>query len=187
MATYLLVVDGTSGGTEFVAAARKLARRDLDAEFVLVAPATPPAFDVLLFEPRCTGTAYARFRSRRAKQRLLDAGLHIVAARLGNFDTVRAIEDSTRYTDYAAVVVETKPAFPLARMIHLDKRSRLARRFPNLRLICVPAHDVPLCQCVPRRSRQTHHDCVSLSRCRICDPGSLGPKVVTGTPRSSSS
>lgn len=143
MAKYLLVLDGTDGSPALVGAASELAERDPDAEFVLLAPATPLGLVDSLVVPWCDGRRYARYRVQRAQARLLDKGLRIVATRLGNFDTSRALEDSLRYTSYAAVVVEERPTSDLPRLLHVDTGSRLARRFRNVRLLYVVADRLP--------------------------------------------
>lgn len=144
MARYLLVLEGTDGGPEFVSTASKLAQADRDAEFVLLAPATPLGWMDSILVPWCNGPRYARYRSHRARARLLERGVRVASVRLGNFDPMRAVEDALRYTKYSAVFVETPPSIsPMAGLLRIDGFSRLARRFPEVRMVHVAANDFP--------------------------------------------
>lgn len=143
MARYLLVLEGTDGGPEFVSAAGQIARADPEAEFVLLAPAIPMGWMVSIVLPWCNGTRLARYRSQQAESRLREKGVRIVSARLGNFDPSRAVDDALRYTKYAAVLVETPPESPLMGWLRIDRFSRLARRFPAVRMLHVTCTDCP--------------------------------------------
>ncbi|MGH7485397.1 MAG: hypothetical protein ACREMY_07295 [bacterium] len=134
MAMYLLMLHDLDQSAELVVAADELQKEDRTAEFVLLVPATPvPTLDALL-EPSFSPTRFARRRAQRVRDRLLAAGLHLLATRLGNFDPVRAVEDALRFTNYAAVVVAT-PEHKLLHLVHCDLPCRLARRFPQTRVI----------------------------------------------------
>lgn len=133
LARYLLVLNNIDESSGLLAAATDLSRRDADAEFVLITPAAAPAFD-LLIEPRCSATRLAARRARRAREQLVAAGVNLVASRLGNFDPFRAIDDATRFSQYAAIVI----AAPERKLLHFmgcDLTCRIARRFSDIFVI----------------------------------------------------
>lgn len=136
MANYLLVLIDVDESPDLVAAGRELSEADPESEFVLLAPATPvPPLD-LLFDPRCTSMSFARRRAQRVQAQLLASGIHLRATRLGNFDPLRAVEDALRYASYSAIVVAA-PRHAFLHIIHSDVADRLARRFPQVRVISV--------------------------------------------------
>ena len=134
LANYLLVLIDVDESPELVDRARQLSAADPGAEFVLLAPATPPSPLDLLFSPSCTARRLASRRSQRVRPQLVEAGVRLVAARLGNFDPLCAVEDALRYTTYAALVVAT-PKHALLHLFHRDLACRIARRFPQVRVI----------------------------------------------------
>ena len=133
MARFLLVLHNTDEGDGLLAAARDLSSQDPGAEFVLITPAAAPAFD-LFIEPRCSPTRLAARRARRVRGQLVAAGVNLLASRLGNFDPFRALEDALRFSKYAAVVVAA-PEHRLLHLIHCDLACRLARKFPQTRVV----------------------------------------------------
>ena len=133
MARYLLVLHDVEDSAGLSAAANDLTHEDPGAEFVLLVPATAPAFDLFL-EPRCSATRFAARRARWVREQLLAAGINLVATRLGNFDPFRALEDALRFTEYAGVVIAA-PEHKLLHFIHLDLTCRLARRFGKTRVV----------------------------------------------------
>lgn len=133
MARYLLVLYDVDDGDGLLAAARDLSSEDPRAEFVLITPASAPAFDLFL-EPRCSPTRLAARRAWKVQDQLVAAGVNLVASRLGNFDPFRALEDALRFSEYAAVVVAT-PEHNLLHLIHCDLTCRMARRFRGAHLI----------------------------------------------------
>lgn len=133
MARYLLVLHNTEEGDGLLAAARDLSSQDPSAEFVLITPAAAPAFD-LFIEPPCSPTRLAARRARRVRSQLVAGGVNLVASRLGNFDPFQALEDALRFSEYAAVVVAA-PDHKLLHLIHCDLACRLARKFPQTRVV----------------------------------------------------
>lgn len=133
MARYLLVVHEVNERPELVEAARALAAEDSAAEFVLLVPATASALDLLL-EPHRSPIQFAARRAQEFREQLLDAGLTLVATRLGNSDPFRAMAYALAFSEYSAVVVAA-PRHNLLHHIHCDLACRLARRFPHTRVI----------------------------------------------------
>lgn len=133
---YLLVVSELDECPELVSSALGILRRDPEAKFVLLVPATPlPALDAL-FGEFTTPTRAARRRAQRMRTALQAARVPLAATRLGNRDPVRAVEDALRFSRYAAVVVAC-PARRLMHRLHLDLPCRLAARFPQTAFIHV--------------------------------------------------
>lgn len=134
LANYLLVLIDVDESPELVARARELSAADPVAEFVLMAPATPPSPLDLLFEPACTARRLASRRSQRVRDQLIAAGVRVVAARLGNFVPMRAVEDALRFSNYSALVVAA-PKHALLHLLHRDLGCRIARGFPQVMVI----------------------------------------------------
>lgn len=134
MANYLLVLIDVDESPELVARARELSAADPEAQFVLLAPATPPSPLDLLFEPSCSARRLASRRSQRVRDQLIGAKVRVVAARLGNFVPIHAVEDALRFTEYSALVIAA-PRHALLHLLHCDLCCRIARRFPQVRVI----------------------------------------------------
>lgn len=133
MARYLLVLYDVEDSHNLVATACSLSAVDPAAEFVLITPAAAPAFDQFI-EPRCSATRIAARRARRTQDQLVDAGVNLIASRMGNFDPFRALEDALRFSEYAAVVIAA-PEYKLLHFMHCDLPCRLARKFPQTRVL----------------------------------------------------
>ena len=137
MAKYLLVAHQTAESEELLAAARELARRDTDAEFVLLVPATPVG-NLLVWEEGATAEVAQR-RAASARARLGDNGLRVTDARTGDPDPMAAIGDEMNAgRRYDVIVVSTLPA-GISRWLRLDLLSRIRRNFPRERVIHVEA------------------------------------------------
>src|SRR5689334_13920252 len=91
MAKYLLVAHQTALSDELLRGAKDLARKDPDARFVLLVPATPVS-SMLLWEEGETADVASR-RAAAARTRLEAGGLTVVDARAGDQDPVAAIGD----------------------------------------------------------------------------------------------
>lgn len=134
MARYLLVLHDLDESPELVVTAQRLAAKDQTAEFVLLVPASfIAAFDAMLL-PYTTSVRLARERAQRMRSEILDAGLQLLATRLGNSSPMQALEDALRFADYSAVVIAS-PAHPLMHRMRRDLSSRAAARFPGTRVI----------------------------------------------------
>jgi hypothetical protein len=137
MSCYLLVAHQTAESEELLAAARDLAQKDPQAEFVLLVPATPVG-SLLVWEEGETAEV-AKRRARSARARLEAVGLRVVDARTGDQDPVAAVGDELRDgRRYDAIVVSTLPA-GRSRWLKLDVVSRLRRSLPGRRLVHVEA------------------------------------------------
>jgi hypothetical protein len=124
MARYLVVAHQTAESEELRAAARALAGREPEAEFVLLVPATP-VNSLLLWEE---GETYevARRRAASAQERLLADGVRVVEARVGDGEPVTAVADELRRAEYAGILVGTLPA-GMSRWLRRDLITRLRR------------------------------------------------------------
>ena len=109
MAKYLLVAHQTAESEELLTAARELARRDPDAEFILLVPATPVG-NLLVWEEGATAEVAQR-RAASARARLDEQGLRVSEARTGDPDPMAAIADEMHAgRRYDVIVVSTLPA-----------------------------------------------------------------------------
>ena len=107
MSTYLVVANQTTTSPRLLEELRDLARRDPDAEFVLVVPATPVRD---LFFRRSTedkADAVARKHADRGRAHLVRAGLAVVDARVVSGEPISAVERELRDASYAGVVIST--------------------------------------------------------------------------------
>jgi hypothetical protein len=73
---------------------------------------------------------------------LEEAGARVAAVRIGNYDPFVAVEEELHGSNYDAVVISTLPP-GLSRWLRLNLPSKIARRFPQLRLIQVTAQPLP--------------------------------------------
>ena len=133
MGRYLTVSHLIEEEDHLAAACRRLPFDDPKPEFVLIVPTVAPAL-ALLLEPRRSTSRFAARRAQRARDRLLQAGINVIATRLGNSDPLRAVEDATRFSRYSAVVVAA-PQHPVLRLLHRDLPRSVGRRFPDLAVI----------------------------------------------------
>ena len=137
MSRYLLVAHQTAQSEELLGSARELARKDPDAEFVLLVPSTPIG-SLLVWEEGETADV-ARRRAASARARLEEGGLRVAEARTGDPDPVAAIGDEVHAgRRYAAIVVSTLPA-GISRWVRMDVVSRVERNYPGLPVIHVVA------------------------------------------------
>ena len=139
MARYLLVAHQTADSPELRSKVLDLVRRDAEAEFVLLVPATPVGYLLELAGEGRSALAVARKRAQRARELLVEAGARVTATRIGSYDPLQAVEDELRYESYDAVVVSTLPA-GLSRWLRMNLPTRLSRRFPQLEIVHVVAH-----------------------------------------------
>ena len=138
MARYLLVAHQTADSPELRSKVLDLVRRDAEAEFVLLVPATPVGYLLELGGESRSALAVARKRAQRARELLVEAGARVTATRIGSYDPLQAVEDELRYERYDALVVSTLPA-GLSRWLRMNLPTRLSRRFPQLEIVHVVA------------------------------------------------
>lgn len=124
MARYLIVAHQTAESEELRGAARALADREPDSDFVLLVPATP-VNSLLVWEEGET-EEIARRRAHTAQERLLADGVRVIEARIGPGDPVTAVADALRDDEYAGILVGTLPA-GISRWLRIDLISRLRR------------------------------------------------------------
>jgi len=109
MASYLIVANQTAETHELRAEVKALARRQPEAEFILVVPATPVGN--LLVPVRGDTAEVSQRRAESARQRLTADGVRVADARVGDADPFTAVADELRRRpDYAGVVVATLPS-----------------------------------------------------------------------------
>ena len=127
MARHLVVAHQTAGSPELVDRVRELAESDPKAEFVLLVPATPTGH--LLHWEEGEARQLAAQRARDASEALRDAGVEVVAARVGSHSPLEAVGDELRIEpDYAGIVVSTFPP-GLSRWLRVDLPNQLRRRY----------------------------------------------------------
>jgi hypothetical protein len=142
MARYLLVAHQTADSLELRSRVLDLVREDKAAEFVLLVPATPVGLLPAAGGEGRTAVQVARWRGARARTMLEEAGARVAAVRIGNYDPFVAVEEELHGSNYDAVVISTLPP-GLSRWLRLNLPSKVARRFPQLRLIQVTAQPLP--------------------------------------------
>jgi hypothetical protein len=127
MARHLIVAHQTAGSLELVDRVLELAERDPKAEFVLLVPATPTGH--LLHWEEGEARQLAALRAREASAALRNAGVEVVAARVGSHSPLEAVADElSMQPDYAGIVVSTFPP-GLSRWLRVDLPNQLRRRF----------------------------------------------------------
>jgi hypothetical protein len=127
MARHLIVAHQTAASPELVDRVRELAESDPKAEFVLLVPATPTGH--LLHWEEGEARQLAAQRAREASEALRDAGVEVVAARVGSHSPLDAVGDELwTEPDYAGIVVSTFPP-GLSRWLRIDLPNQLRRRY----------------------------------------------------------
>jgi hypothetical protein len=150
MARYLLVAHQTADSPELRSKVLDLVRRDAEAEFVLLVPATPVGYLHELAGERRSALVVARERAQRARELLVEAGARVTATRIGSYDPLQAVADELRYQRYDGLVISTLPA-GLSRWLRMNLPTRLARRFPQLEIVHVVAQPTAASARAPRR------------------------------------
>jgi hypothetical protein len=138
MARYLLVAHQTAESEELRGQVLALSREDPAAEFVLLVPATPIGMLSVAGGEGRTAMQVARWRAGRARSQLEEAGARMAAVRIGSYDPLEAVEAELSGGAYEAVVISTLPP-GLSRWLRTDLPRKVARRFPNVRMIHVIA------------------------------------------------
>ena len=136
VASYLLVANETAESPELLHAVTEIHAHDLDAEFVIVVPATP-----LNLLQQFEGTAksargLAAQRAQSTRRHLESLGIEVRSTRVGNWDPYAAIEEELVNYKFEAIVLSTLPP-GVSRWLRMDLPSRVARRYPDIRLIHV--------------------------------------------------
>jgi len=102
----LAVAHQTAEASEFLDTVRALALRDR-AQVVLLVPATP--VNHLAGWTRGESRAIAKDRAEKARVLLIEAGVDVVDARVGDADPYQAIIDALADEEFDHVVVSTFP------------------------------------------------------------------------------
>jgi hypothetical protein len=127
MARHLIVAHQTAASRELIDRVRELAQSDPEAEFVLLVPATPTSH--LLTWEEGEARQLAAQRARDASEALRDAGVEVVAARVGSHSPLEAVGDELQASPgYAGIVVSTFPP-GLSRWLKGDLPNQLRRRY----------------------------------------------------------
>lgn len=135
---YLLVAHQTADSPELTNQVLELVRRDPEAEFVLLVPATPVGYLAEIGGEGRSALVIARRRAQRARDFLSKAGARVIATRIGSHDPLQAVEDELRYQSYQAVLISTLPP-GVSRWLRLNLPTRVARRFPDVEVLHVIA------------------------------------------------
>jgi hypothetical protein len=136
MARYLLVAHQTAESQELREQVAALVQEDRGAEFVLLVPATPVGLLTAVGGEGRSAVQVARWRGARARSLLEEVGARVTAVRIGSYDPLVAVEEELRAGDYSAVVISTLPR-GLSRWIRMDLPTKVARRFPGIKLVHV--------------------------------------------------
>ncbi len=130
---YLLVAHQTAESRELLEQVLELRREDPAAEFVLL---VPPIWHPMREEvPEDAGRA--RARAEDARRRFAEAGVDLLAAKVGDPSPVAAIEAELKENPgYDALVISTLPS-GLSRWLKIDLLTQVKRSFPDLRVIHV--------------------------------------------------
>jgi hypothetical protein len=142
MGRYLLVAHQTADSPELRGRVLELVRQDPAAEFVLLVPATPISVLTSVGGENRTAVGLARSRAAEGRALLSQAGARVAAARIGSYNPLVAVEEEVRGGGYDAVVISTLPP-GVSRWLRQDLPARVARRFPEVRVIHVVAGSTP--------------------------------------------
>lgn len=107
MSRYLVVANQTTTSPRLVQELRDVARRDPDAQFVLVVPATPVRDLFFRRSPDDRADAVARKHADKGRTHLGRAGLTVAEVRVVGGEPVSAVEQELQAAEYAGVVVST--------------------------------------------------------------------------------
>jgi hypothetical protein len=141
MSKYLVVAHQTGESQELLHEVLRLGQEGSQAEFTLLVPATSQGLLELAGWEGQPPRMVARKRAQRIRNFLLQAGVNLVATRLGNADPLIAIEDALRYQAFDAVVICTLPR-SISHWLRIDLPAQVARRFPEVQVIHVVANSI---------------------------------------------
>jgi hypothetical protein len=139
MSRYLVVAHQTAASPELIQRAQAMVARDPEAQFVLLVPATPVVH--LLHWEEGEGREIARRRAREATDKLLSAGVEVVAFRIGDASPLQAVDDELRERPgYDAILLSTFPP-GRSRWLRGDLPAKLRRLhgLPVEHVIAAPA------------------------------------------------
>ena len=142
MPRYLVLANQTASSPELTRAVQEIVKKDSDAEFVLLVPATPVE-DLLDWQDGDNETI-AKRTAQTAKEHLEGVGAKVVRTEVGDASPVKAIEDELQrhQEKYDAIVISTLP-LQRSRWVSLDQPRRIERRF-KLPVTHVVGHSVTM-------------------------------------------
>ena len=142
MPRYLVLANQTASSPELTTAVREIIEKERDAEFVLLAPATPVE-DLLDWQDGDNETI-AKRTAQAAKEHLEGVGAKVVRADIGDPSPVKAIEEELQrhQEQYSGIVISTLP-LQRSRWVALDQPRRIERRF-KLPVTHVVGHSVTM-------------------------------------------
>lgn len=124
MPSYLVVAHQTADSDELVDVVADIAKREDDAEFTLLVPATPVAHLATWTEGE--NQAAARDAAERATKALTAAGAKVVDTIIGDESPYTAVQDALLVASYDTLVVSTLP-LGASRWMRMDLIHRLER------------------------------------------------------------
>ena len=140
MARYLVVAHQTATSPALVEAVRAHARREPNAEFVLLVPATH--VEHLLTWTEGESQEIARRDADAARDLLSAAGVRVTAAHVGDPSPLQAIDDELRDDPaYEGLIISTLPA-RTSRWLRMDVCKQAERRFGK-KVIAVTSEPTP--------------------------------------------
>ncbi len=137
MARYLIVAHQTADSAELRAALGDLVRRDPEAKFALVVPATP--VEHLAGWTHGESEAVAREAGERARRLLDSDGIQLEEVTVGDPNPVYAVADAFNQNRWDEVIVSTLST-GASRWLKLDVVSRIEREV-EVPVAHVPAAD----------------------------------------------
>jgi bacterioferritin len=142
MPRYLVLANQTASSPELTRAVQEIVKKDSDAEFVLLVPATPVE-DLLDWQDGDNETI-AKRTAQTAKEHLEGVGAKVVRTEVGDASPVKAIEDELQrhQEKYDVIVISTLP-LQRSRWVSLDQPRRIERRF-KLPVTHVVGHSVTM-------------------------------------------
>ena len=110
MARYLVVAHETVSNPKLLEKLQEIAKKDDSAEFVLLVPASPVRHLLLWKTDTATEQEAAEHREAEGREAFIQAGVNLVATRIGAESPVDAIDQELRENPgYAGLVISTLP------------------------------------------------------------------------------
>jgi len=128
MGRYLILANQTAASPELTSTVQEIIKKETNAEFVLLVPATPVE-DLLDWQDGDSETI-AKRTAQAAKEHLEKVGAKVARTEVADPSPVKAIENELeRHQEkYTAIVISTLP-LQRSRWVALDQPRRIERRF----------------------------------------------------------
>ena len=128
MARYLVVAHETVSNPKLLEKLQEIANKDDSAEFVLLVPASPVRHLLLWKTDTATEQEAAEHRQAEGREAFIQAGVNLVATRIGAESPVDAIDQELRENPgYAGLVISTLPQ-EHSRWLRLDLPQVMERK-----------------------------------------------------------